>query len=87
MGRVLAVIIEEIVPGMRFSVNVADGSVLMEVQKVRCGDVWDVEPAEDDVPSHYYQPYGEHMVFTTAKLRAKIAMYRRYAPEPEWGVA
>ena len=63
-------------PGDQFTVNVADGSVLMEVTSLRCGDVWNCEPA----PYHsrdYAQEYGSHMVFTDEQVARKIAFHKR----------
>ena len=78
--------VKNIKSGMRFAVTVMDGRVLMEVREVRCGDVWDCYPAETDVPRDFYQPYGDHMVFTTEQLYERVALFRRHAPLPDWGV-
>lgn len=62
--------------GDRFTVNVADGVVLMEVTKLRCGDVWDCNPVEN--ASGYAQEYGSHMVFTDEQVTRKVAFRKKY---------
>ena len=59
--------------GDQFTVNIADGSVLMEVTKLRCGDVWDCNPV--DTGGTYADEYGTHMVFTDEQVARKIAFH------------
>lgn len=54
-----------------FTVSVADGIVLMETTRIRCGDVWDCHPVAG-APHHYAQDYGSHMVFTEAQLVKRV---------------
>lgn len=68
--------------GDRFSVTVADASVLMEATGIRCGDVWDcnpVDPSQLDGAGHYYQPYGKPMVVTDDDLGERVEMHKRYS--------
>lgn len=61
--------------GDRFTVSVADGVVLMEATKIRCGDVWDCHP----VPGEgYADEYGRHMVFTDAEVARLAAVHKRF---------
>ena len=62
--------------GDQFTVNVADGYVLMEVTGLRCGDVWDCNPVEH-AERQYAQEYGSHMVFTDAQVARKVAFHNR----------
>jgi hypothetical protein len=61
--------------GDRFTVNVADGVVLMEVTSRRCGDVWNCNPV--DTGGRYADEYGSHMVFTDAQVARKITAHTR----------
>jgi len=68
----------KIQPGDLFTVNIADGVVLMEARSIRCGDVWDCHPV--DSGGEYSDEYGSHMVFTDEQLARKVAFYKgRYA--------
>lgn len=60
--------------GDQFTVHVADGNVLMEVTGLRCGDVWDCNPAEY-ADRGYAQEYGSPMVFTDQQVARKVAFH------------
>ena len=64
-------------PGDRFTVDVADGTVLMEAKSVRCGDVWDCYPAEG-AGGYFAQEYGSHMVFTDEQVAKKVAFHKQW---------
>ena len=81
MGRTVK--IEEIKPGMRFSLSVMDGTVLMETSNVRVGDVWDCHPVVG-ASNDYCQQYGQHEVYTVDQLKERIERFRSYTPMPEW---
>jgi len=63
----------KIQPGAQFTVNIADGVVLMEARSIRCGDVWDCYPV--DTGGEYADEYGGHMVFTDAQLAPKVQRF------------
>lgn len=63
----------KIQPGAQFTVNIADGVVLMEARSIRCGDVWDCYPV--DTGGEYADEYGGHMVFTDAQLAPKVKRF------------
>jgi hypothetical protein len=61
--------------GDKFTVNVADGIVLMEARSIRCGDVWDCYPVSTG--GEYADEYGHHMIFTDAQVASKAAFHNR----------
>ncbi len=63
-------------PGDRFTVIIADGRVLMEARSIRCGDVWDCYPVENE--PGFAQEYGAHMVFTDEQVAEKVARRRKW---------
>ena len=65
-------------PGDQFSISVADGYVLMEAVRIRCGDVWDCVPASVTERGKYEQTYGKPMVFTDDEVAEKVAWHRKY---------
>ena len=64
-------------PGDRFTVSIADGTVLMEARSIRCGDVWDCYPVEG-APRTYAQEYGKHMVFTDEEVAKDAARHKQW---------
>jgi len=64
--------------GDKFVVHIADGSVLMEARRIRCGDVWDCYPVSTVEYGRYAQEYGKHMVFTDEDVAAKIAYHKQW---------
>lgn len=63
-------------PGARFTVSVADGVVLMEARKIRCGDAWDCYPVSTG--GDYADEYGRHMVFTDEEVTRLARLHERY---------
>ena len=64
--------------GARFTVDIADGTVLMEARNVRCGDVWDCHPVSDPEYGTFAQEYGAHMVFTDEDVAKKAARHSQW---------
>lgn len=58
--------------GDRFNVYIADGVVLMEATKIRCGDVWDCYPVDPN------DEYGRHMVFTDNQVAHKVKCLKAF---------
>lgn len=65
-------------PGNRFTVTVADGTVLMEARSLRCGDVWDCYPVEAPEYGRFAQEYGTHTVFTDEQVAEKVARHSQW---------